>query len=273
MALFKCTALFSLTTGATDNEQPQRTAGWSESFYSDLASFADIQSNFKELCRLRAKMLPPACKIVGQRYQQVNPVGRAQTSAAIYPGAAGTATDIPQMALFIKLPAASTNNFRPTYLRGLPDARVVLGEFEPSLFFSQALTQWNVRATQFKFRAIDQVTFNYPLFQISQAGVFFTDGAHALVAGDKVSVLRALDDNGNQVGGKFRVIAPITSDSGVVDGWTFGACVGGRIRKNAIIYPQIGLLDLQQLNGRVVTKKVGAPSAKYRGRVSKKRKV
>ncbi len=271
MAQVKCSALFQLTTGLTSNNDNHRTAGWSESFYANGGASESIKTNWLEWCRRRAALMPPACTIVGQRYQQIDPVGPTQTGGVIFPGTSGLATDIPQMALFLKMPGLGVTNFRPTYIRGLPDARVVEGEYQPSLTFSQKLLQWQLQCQFFAFRAVDLATANYPLFGIANDGTFTTEGAHGLVVNDVVNVLRTLTDAGDQVGGKFRVIAPVGTNSGTLFGWNLGNTTGGRIRKKLIIYPKIDAMTFDELIGRVVTKKVGSPFAKFRGRTSKKR--
>lgn len=274
MAIWKYTMIFNSSTNVTGGSIGQRTGGWSESFYKNAAP-SDVVANetwrdvFLRQCQRRAALLPTGFSVGGQRYQQVDPAGGSATGGVVYPGTAGIQADVPQMALFLRLSAQGVPNIKPLTLRGLPDARVVEGEYFPASNFSAALNTYvtNLSLWQFKGRDLQQTPLS--IFTIDNLGVVTTDEAHSFVENDFVRVLRTIDENGRRQGGRFRVIAPVTSHTFKITPWDFGDCHGGKVRADVTIYPLIASQSANVL--RVIVRKVGRPFGGYRGRASTRR--
>lgn len=268
----KCTMLIQCVTQYGLDAVAKRIAGWSESYYTAPgSSMTQTISYFRSLCQDRARLLPEGAEIVGQRYQQVDPVGSSQTGSEVFPGAAGLAQDYPGLAMFFRVPAVATRNISPLSLRGLPDARVVRGEYYSAQTYDRAIAAFlgrlNNSVWRFKGRDLSQTAF--PLVSIADNGTFTTEENHTLNAGDMVRVLRANEDDGDQVGGRFKIIAPVTATSGVLYNYNLGAVKGGKIRKDGVVYPQYG--PMVNPIPRIVSRKVGRPFTGFRGRASKKR--
>lgn len=268
MAMQKCTALFQLTTTSSESSYGSRLAGWSESFYSALTNPTQVRSDFQALCRARAALLPESGAIVGQRYNQVNPTGPSRSEAVICPGVKLSNCDVPQMAALCRAFARNTNNVRNLILRGVPDARVVDGEFQPSRNWLGAFTSFVQVMTdkQFAFRGRDLAQTLYPVQQISDAGVMQLEVAASYVVGDYVRVLRTVNESDRKVGGRFRISIVTDATHYVLQGWDKGNTVRGQVRKDAIIFPVIGDATLE----RIITRKVGRPFGQYVGRLARR---
>lgn len=266
----KCTALFQLATNVSDPTATQRRlGGWSESIYSTQNDANFVQILFQNWCQSRAALLPAGAAVVGQRYQKVDPAGISSTSARVYPGTAGTQADIPQMCLNMRAQGVGVRNIRGIQLRGIPDARVVEGEYSPSAAFEAALTALYNRFFDFNFRGRNLDSAQAPIFSIDVNGVYFTTVDNVFQLNNIIRVLRTTDSNKEQVGGRFRVSAVTSTRSGTLFGWNLGNCTGGRMRVEEIIYP--GFLS-GGISGRIITsKKVGRPFKQYRGRASRRR--
>lgn len=269
----KSTMLFELVTNDGEVGKPHRIAGWSESYYqNELTNFASNIQFFESLCQRRAALLPTGASIVGQRYQIVDPVGTSQTGDRLFPGGSNLAADYPGLAMFMRIPASGARNIGHVALRGIPDARCVLGEYSNfSETYNSAIVAFlsllNSAIWRFKGRDLSQIA--YPMIGIAANGTFTTEGNHTLNAGDMVRVLRTNDEDGNQVGGRFKIIAPVTATSGVLLNYDLGETTKGAIRKDLTVYPQYG--TLAQVRPRIVARKVGRPFTGFRGRASKKK--
>jgi len=268
----KCTMLFQCVTQYGLTEQAKRIAGWSESYYTTPgSSMTQTISYFRTLMQNRARLLPEGAEIVGQRYQQVDPVGPSSTGAEVFPGAAGTAQDYPGLALFFRIPAVASRNISPLALRGVPDARIQRGEYWSSQTYDRAIADFlgrlNIASWHFKGRDLSQTAF--PLINIQDNGTFTTEDNHTLNAGDMVRVLRTINEDGDQVGGRFKIIAPVTATSGTLLNYGLGETTKGAIRKDLVTFPIYG--PMVNVVPRIVTRKVGRPFTGFRGRASKKR--
>ncbi len=279
---FKFTMLFQLATNVSDpTAVARRLGGWSESWYweglslQDLFTFAfggqiGVGEGITGLCPIRAGMLPFGAALVGQRIQQVDPVGQSQSLSRNFPGTAATAADVPQMGLLCTIPGKNVKNIRRTILRGIPDARVVEGEFSPSQFFLANLNLFFDALINWKFRGVDLSQPNLPVLTIDATGVIQMGALSAgFAVNDQVKVLRSRDANDAPIGGVFMIESIPSATSIKVRNWTAGACTGGAVRKHAFVYPQV---DGDNCSiGRIVTKRVGRPFTQYRGRRSVRR--
>jgi hypothetical protein len=279
---FKFTMLMQLATNISDpTAQPRRIGGWSEGWYFEGATVADLYRfafglpgiaavAVPGLCPSRANLLPTGSAIVGQRVQQIDPVGPSQSLSRLFPGGAATLPDVPQMALLCSTPGLNVKNIRRTILRGIPDARAIEGEYAPSAQFKGDLTTFFTALSQFEFRGVDLAQPTIPIIAIAGDGTIQLAGLSAgFAVNDMVKVLRSHDSFGASIGGKFMVELIGTATSVKVRNWTAGACTGGALRKHAFVYPFVDSLNCTI--GRLVTKRVGRPFIQYRGRRSKVR--
>jgi hypothetical protein len=284
----KCTALFQLATNVDFPNLPQRRiGGWSESWYVPGISIPTALQLFNGIsltstlsylgwCAYRAALLPPGALIVGQRFQVINPTqppspGASQTLGQLFPGGWGEPADIPQQALLCSCASVGTNNIKRFTLRGIPDARVVEGEFQASGPYNQLLQAFFTSLNGFLFRGRDlsQTTFN--LVGITALGVATTVQAHNYTVGQIVRVLRSKTVDGDLIGGLFRVSA-IGPDqfTFTMGNWSPAeATTGGRVRLEQITFPAVDVT--RTFFQRATTRRVGRPFTQYRGRRSVRR--
>lgn len=266
----KCVANFQLATNISSPLNPKRRiGGWSESIYSLQTDITLVQNRFQAWCQNRAALLPIGAAIVSQRYQRVAPVGASASTARFYPGSAGTQADVPQMCLSMRGKAVAVRNVRPINLRGIPDIRVVEGEYSPSQDFEAALSVLFANFAEFAFKGRDLDAAQAPVFTIDANGVYFTEADNTFGVNNIVRVLKTLQSTGKVVGGRFKISAVASVRSGTLTAWNLGDCKGGRMRVDATIYPAFlsGGID-----GREITvKKVGRPTKGYRGRASRRK--
>lgn len=271
-------------SNTSDANSTQRRIGtFSEQYYAD-GPFADIiDFNFRRLCQYRAGMLPRGTSVIGQRYQQVEPLGASAVRNAFYPGSADLAQDVPQIALHFRVKGVAVANVRSVDLRGIPDARVIEGEYSPSNAYTNAINGFfltlggappsrleQFTAIPFLFRGRDLSQTAWPLVNITSGGVYTTIGNSSFVKGDKVQVIRATDDDGDRrVGGFFTVGDGPTATSGTLIGYNLGATTKGSIRKAITIFPQFPAAAPDM--PIVIQKKVGRDTRSYRGRRSVRR--
>lgn len=276
MPLYKCTAIFQLTTAVSTPTAPlHRQGGWSESIYVTANNVAAAIQAFEQgsgsFCQLRASLLPLGSSIVGERYQQVNPVGPSQSNNNVYPSTLGLEADQPQNALLMKIPGVGVNNIRRMVLRALPDACLTEGEFTPPTAYINQLVQFIAALSQYQFQGRDLSQAKQPLLSGTAAGVFTAINAPVVAIGQFVRILKARETTtGNLRGGRFQVTAVTQNPNTLtVAMWPFGATTGGNFRLDGQVFPQFG--PLSGPVGRPIIKKVGRPSTGYRGRRSRRR--
>lgn len=273
MPIFKCTMVFRLSTDPSSGDDADvRVAGWSESWYADVGTVASAISRFTTgaggnggLCGQRAALLPTTAVIVGQRYSQVDPPGPAQSAAVRFPGRSGQRTDVPQMALLCTVGAIDRLNIRRLILRGIPDARVEGGEIVFTNSYRQALTRFFNGLNGWNFRGRDLSQVARTIVSITAGGLCKTELNNILADGDMARVLRTNFLGGGQGGKRVKVTVPgLPGDEVTLQGWDLGACIGGKIRKDAIIYPRVDPSRIEF--SRVITRRAGRPSNAFRGR-------
>lgn len=278
--LFKATMLFQLATGTVaPNPSLRRIGGWSESFYLSIDSFLAAESLINSdsgitplgLCKARANLLPSSAQIIGQRLQQLNPVGRSQTYSKLWNGASGQDCDVPQMALLTRIPAVGTNNVRPYIIRGIPDVFVVDGEFRPSAGMSDAIRTLFESLTKFSLRTAPTASLPNSILAIDAQGKIIFSNTRPTIAVGGVLNLSGVLASGQTISGPFVVeaIGPETLALSV-RGWTYGVATGGQAVTRAISYPALD--GTRATIGRIIVKKVGRPFVAYRGRASTRRR-
>jgi len=246
-----------------------RVGGWSESVYSDYPPSAIMEQRFLDLMNARAALLAVTGSITGQRFQAVDPPGVSTTGTRIVPGASGLQCDVPQMALYYRLRSSTTLNTRPLYIRGIPDARVVQGEYSPSQAYTTALNSYLNQLRYWQFRAKDLSLGSAPIFTITDAGVVTVTEAYMPNVNDYVKVSRTVPQLGGFYGGTFRVSAVASTTQFTLANWVAGDTSQGRVSLIGYVYPSVGAPVDE--TPRVVVKKVGRPFVQYRGRASRRR--
>lgn len=267
----KCTMLFQQSTINSNTGVAVRVGGWSESWYSTGEYSSGLATKFRLLCARRAILLPTGAAIVGQRYQKVAPVGASVTSAFTYAGVAGRPCDVPQIALFLRTPSRNFPNIRPVTLRGVPDARVVTGEYanDTTGFYDFALRRFFEELTQWNFRGFDRSVDAGDVFSVDAQGVVLLKAPYAAAVHDIIHFSGCLDINGIKRGGNFHVTAAPGVFTFTVGNWPYGLCQGGKVTKRVEVFPAVG--EMVSITPRVIVRKVGRPFGSYRGRASKRR--
>lgn len=276
MPAFKHSMLIQQSTIQPMNNAIIRVGGWSESWYAGSAA----PTFFAALCQLRAPLLPNNAAIVGQRIQQVDPAGSAQVFSRVYPGTAGLQPDIPQMALLCRARGVNVTNTRSVILRGLPDARVTNGEYDPSLAYDAALQAYFAGLVsqfwQFRGRKLDAATVPILSVRVRPTIVPETITVNTseafggwVAVGKVVQITGSVDADGLRRTATVKVTA-VDSGSANFDAinWPWGDTDGGRVREFGIVYPQVSEVAVS----RVITRKVGRPFTSYRGRRSRRRR-
>lgn len=271
MAATKVTLLMQAgTIDSTGNAA--RSAGFSESYYTPLAvTDAALTPIWTQLCTLRAALLPTNSRIVGSRYQTVDPVGPSRQFDNVYVGGAGTLNDLPGVALQWTVRSPATNNQRNVILRSIPDARIVTGEYSPSpaydaalqAFFSHLVLNW-------RFRAIDRSLPIVKIKDITGAGLMVTLAPHNLLAGQMANIMSTRPDSFRTVSYLAQVVEVLTATSATIvlaaNTGFLQSSVGGRVRRALNIYPNISITNGEVISPVAITRKVGAPFRKFRGR-------
>jgi hypothetical protein len=269
MPATKLTMIFDLATNLTNTAIGHRVGGWTESVYFQGP---DVQARetLRQLCVARAPLLPTGARISGQRYQQVDPPGASSTGALEFPGSSGTQADIPQMCLHCRIAGAGVSNHRNLDIRGIPDARVIEGEYFPSSGFTAALNAYVTALGFTKFRALDRAQQPFRLLSVLTTGVFNTELAHGWANDNLIYVSRVKPVlGGDTISGLFR-ISDVTTFGGKFVGWPDTvAGTGGFGKRRLIIYPTFDPTSFGI--SRIITRKVGRPPGQYRGRASARR--
>ena len=270
MGATKVTLLFQ--AGTIDSSgNAARTGGFSETYYSTLAIDApQLQTNWTALCQKRAALLPTNSRIVGSRYQRVDPVGGSRQFDNVYVGSAGIQNDLPNVSLQWTVRSPATPNQRNVILRSIPDARVVTGEYSPSPAYDAALQAFFSELTaNWQFRAIDRTILPVKIVDITGAGVMVTAQPHGLVVGDHCNVMSTRPDTVHKSTYEAIVTvltSPTTATIVRADQGLLQSSVGGRVRKHVNIYPNMSITTGEVIAPVAITRKVGAPFRKFRGR-------
>lgn len=269
MAVSKLTMYIQVATGdAEDNPAAIRLGGWSESWYDDFAISPEVKNSFRTLCTKRAALLPDTGVIVAQRYQTIDPPSPAAIELQRFPGASGPC-DYPSLSLLCRVAGTGVTTTRPMYLRGIPDAFIVKGEYRPSQAYTNKLNAFITELRDWNFRAQVQST-QVPIIGIEADGTVTLEAdLVGSAARSKVNVVRTqVIATKRLVGGKFFIATWTNAFTFKLRNWTAGETQGGSIRLVSYTYPAIPANGVT--TGRIVTKKVGRPFEVFRGRKSKK---
>lgn len=270
MALYRYSFLFRYVSGPGTITVGQRTAGWSESVYSNLATAAEI--NFaRRLAQKRAAILPTTVALYGIRLQQVDPVAGAQTIPVNYTGPTGANydKDIPQVSLKFRFQLSGIRNLKPYTLVALPDKQVVEGELQPTPDWFLGLANWLAEINGWFGRGRDLSATTYRIKSIDTAGVVTMTDPIPIGPLSTVTILRTVDAFGAQKGGNFSINAFTSGISFTLRAWPYGLTTGGTMRIYSVVSAPI--INAGQAIPTIVVRKVGRPSGGYRGRRSKRK--
>lgn len=249
-----------LTLLLQDATDRPRIGGWTESVYQEATS-PNVGGAATQLAQARAALLPTTGSIIGARATMVDSPGLVDAVSLSYPGGSTLATDVPQLALILKLYGA-TGGRRNYMIRALPDARCVNGEYQPSSAFTALLQTFRTRLTGFQLRIIDRAQPLVNIVSIDNAGAFTFDADVTFAAGDRFQFFRARDQYGRTFKGKYFVATRLTARTGTFAQWPGYGVVTGKVRKVAFTYSNIINSDIV----RVTVRKVGRPFELYSGR-------
>lgn len=273
----KVTLIFQASTFVQGTVQ-RRVAGFSESYYTlNDPKGAGFRSSVLTLANVRLLLCPVSCTMVGWRVGQVDPTGASRQYDDTAPGGQNVENDLPSMALQFTVRGKDTNNQRSMILRGVPDVRILRGEYNPSQAYNAALRQFfRQLIANWKFRARDLSFPKVPINTIDGNGLVTTLKPHGLVNNDLVEVLSTIDSTGH----KFSYIARV---NGVPGSATTVQILGegphpviissakGRIRKLVWTYPGFDITEDEMITPVAINRKCGGPFLKFRGRRTAKR--
>lgn len=271
MPATKVTLLFHAVTRDSAGGA-QRLAGFSESYYSTLnIDDPQLKINWNALAIARANLMPANVSIIGSRYQQVDPVGGSRQYDNVYPTTSTLQNDLPGVSLQWTVRSATGPNQRALILRGMPDIRIINGEYAPAANFAAALNAFFAELTaKWQFRAIDRTILPVQIVSIV-GGVLTTAGAHGLVANAPAMIMSTLVGT-DRVKKSFDafVLNPITANTAVLAptgrDFAINDSVRGRVRRLSVYYPFFSITGQEILTPTAIHRKAGAPFKKFRGR-------
>jgi hypothetical protein len=272
MSATKVTLLFHAVTRDASGGA-QRLAGFSESYYSTLAiESAALFANWNNLCIARAGLMPANVTIIGSRYQKVDPTGASRQFDTVYPPTTTVQNDLPGVSLQWTVRGFNTVNQRSLILRGIPDGRVVNGEYSPSLQYNNAINAFFARLkADWQFRAIDRTVLPVKIVSIV-GGLMTTAQPHGLAANDVVNIMSTKVGTDRVVTSYQAGVLPAGLTANTANLFLAGRgenvpdSVFGRVRKHDTIYPFFSITDGEQLTPTAIHRKAGAPFKKFRGR-------
>lgn len=249
-----------------------RTGGASESIYI-APGITDYVNRFETVCLGRSRLLPQGSSVVGQRYQLVDPNGGSSARATPFPGGTTWTADSPQVTLHCRIGSASFSNVRSLDLKFFPDILQVKGEYMPDAAFRIALLAYFQTLNGFSFKGKDKTALPLKVVSIVEGvgGIrtITTTTPFTAAQGDVFRVSRAKTSNGGTVNGDVTIAVGGTGTAFVVLGWENVDTTGGTMKKISAVYPPFDPTSGYPV--RTISKKVGGPNDRYRGRVSTRR--
>lgn len=266
----KYTQLFNAVTIDKDGNA-FRSSGWSESHYTSLApNTTQLGTATSNLDLTRAALLPTNSKIVGQRVQVVDADGNVSFSRGyevVNPGSAGTQIDLPQMSLEWPIRGGGGTNQAVRNIRGVPDARVVQGEYSPSSQFNAALLAYFTELrNNWKFKGRIRTNLKAKVLSINAEGLLVTNTPHGLNEGDSFYLMFARNVAGKKVSGLYQMGNTSNPNTGSIVNWAGGLVTGkGKVRKAGNDFFAIEIFDNEVLDPLAVSRKVGRPFHQFHG--------
>lgn len=269
--------LFQATTSPTMPEfAAPRTGGWSETYTLP----GDVPSDNQKITGLlqrRAALLPAQGSIVGVRNAKYDIVGPrliprgSSTFKVTLRGNTQSATDLLQVALMVSCQGDGVPNTSRICLRGIPDAQMINGEYQPDQGYLTLMTQFlTYLSTQtFAFVAADLTQPALGVVKIEAGGIVTLTAAVAAAANvDKLIFRNVRNTEGEPITGSY-VIGSTANNTVTLLGYNGGLVAKptgtARLDKKALI-------DISSaVPAYAVVRKVGRPSRSYRGRQSKRK--
>lgn len=266
--VIKCDMLINASTNKSGSTQAQvRTGGWSEGWYVEVDP-DNARINFEDVCAARAALLPNNCTIVGQRYRIIG--GGSSSGGKSFPGGSGLQGDIPQMALLCTVAGNGVPNIRRFRIGGIPDARVVEGEYNPSSAYTAALNRYFAKCQEdgMKFKYRNLAAGRVDIKSIDSTGLMTVFVAQTFNAIPFIDLLKCRDSQNKAVKGRFGLVAGGDNLHAQLIGWKGQTVVKGSFR---LVQDAYSFVNQKSFNvGRVVVHKVGRAFFQYRGRASKR---
>lgn len=272
---YRATMIMQVTTNPDQaQDASQHSGGWSESWWINQLPIPDAAGPFRALMIARANCLPSAAAIVGYRIAQYTLTGNkilpggASSGRIRFPGS-GFIQDIPQMALELGCSSAFGNSSRPS-IKGLPDSQVRNGEYQPTAVYRGYIQQlldrivndgWCILGRDLTLDTARVISINNGIMKLSAP-------IGAIAATDYVRLNRVHDIYGRPVTGSFYVDAIAAGNLYTLSGMDTAVIVNnsGSARVDKVLLRDI----TGAVPARVVTRKVGAPFERYRGKSSKR---
>lgn len=189
-----------------------RESGWSESVYRQNAS--DLKSQIAPAIALgdkRRLLLGQTADVIGITVVDVATPGRGVTYGRVGPGTTGFLTDTPQQALLIKLYSEKPNN-RELSLRGVPDAQIVSGDYQPTPGYAPLVADYLAMLTNgdWYFPGVDTLLPRSRVLSVINQTVT-VDGVVSYPYGTPVEFYRTYDQYRNLMRGPQLVGDTVTS--------------------------------------------------------------
>lgn len=256
---FKVTMLFRQSSGQG------RTGGWSESYVTVADGFEAAFTASNDLVFQRARMMPTGSRIIGRRISNLDSPGQSQSYPTNSVGTGHTLQDVPQAALLC-FARTATGNERQLIFRGIPDARIVEGEYEPTVDYQSAITGFfTVLRNGWGFMGRDETKPLVDVKSVSTLGVFELYQDLTFAVGNQLKFYRTFDNFNRPVKGLQKVGARVDAKNGTIQNWSFGSVNKGRVRLQSVIYQAISGCRVS----RVIVRKVGRDFFQYSGRQSR----
>lgn len=282
MPFTKVTTLFHAATTDFDGNG-KRLAGFSESWYSTLPpDSTQLNANWSQLCTLRAALMAKNVTIVGQRIQTVRPTGASRSFDTVYPGPSTAANDLPSMALQWTV-RSTTPNQRSVILRGIPDARVINGEYNNVSTYDAAIVAYFTHLkANWGYLGLDRTILPVKLVSVDNAGLVTTMEPHGLAVGDDAEVMSAVNVRGVKHSAVVRVLTVPSDTTFTVFVPRLGRdepptapfvfnTVRGRVRKLVYAFKDVQITSSEMTNPTAITRKAGRPFRVFRGRRTARR--
>ena len=267
----KYTMIFGATTVPNANSNfPPRKGGWSESHFraaTDLPVIPGAEFLLNRMALLCATQMLQAVRVtnynlLGGRLIQTGVTVTLFNSPGGWPGTC----DIPSMGLQYNFQATRPDVNNATFdFRGLPDDRVVGGEFSPLSRDGYPVNAYGdyLAANGWGWVGVDKTLPKVRVLGLSNLGVLSLSTGSGLGVGDFVTLFRVRADGGAKLNGRYQVTA-VNGDNFTIQGTATNTIskANGLARKDVLKFLDYGSYTIKGVR----THKIGGPFATFRGR-------
>lgn len=240
--------------------------GWSETWFRDGDSLAAGQAANVQLISVRDDILVQTASIIGYRTSVVeNPAIVSHVTDINIPGSYNALRDITNAALLFE---ATTPRYtrRQIWVRGMPDAVLVSGAYDPSSSFAVAVNAWRNQLVTNGWSIRTQNRQDWPLRDI--AGVdatgiltMFTDPGYSV--GMNVKFFRTKDTTGKTIKQIFKIVSGDFATGFKLNGWPAGRVVfNGRVRAYVLRTEPIDGIQIAKAGSRKTGRIFGVPAGR-----------